>query len=144
MYGLVPFSRGETVSDFQDVYDLFNRFFNASLKAPQTTGSMRCDIRENDKSYILDIELPGVKKEDIDIRLDNGYLSVSVEAKEEQKKEKRNYIIQERKYGGCQRSFKVGSHLTKDDINAQYEAGILTITIPKKEETAKSYKIDIM
>ena len=95
---------------------------------------MRSDIKEKGNEYEIDIELPGVKKEDINVNLDNGYLTVSVNTQEETKSEKENYIVQERKYGGYQRSFRLNSDIDKSDIKAAYKDGILTLSIPKTEQ----------
>ena len=97
---------------------------------------MRTDIRETDTSYELDVDLPGFKKEDIKAQVENGYLTISaakgVEKKEDDKKGQ--YIRQERFSGACSRSFYVGDNVTKQDITAKFEDGILKLSIPKKDQ----------
>lgn len=146
MYGLIPFSRRNMLRDFNDVNDLFDQFFNASFMFPVVDPRMKCDIKEQDKHYVMDIDLPGVNKEDIEVRLEDGYLTVAVkkeESKEENKEGNVTYIVKERRYEGCQRSFKVSDQVTKDDINAKFEDGVLTLTIDKKEDEPKDTKINV-
>ena len=96
---------------------------------------MKTDIREHDAGYEVDIDLPGFKKDEISIELENGYLTVSaakgLDKDEEDKKGK--YIRKERYAGAMQRSFYVGENLTQEDIKAKYENGILRLSVPKKE-----------
>ena len=96
---------------------------------------MKTDIREHEKGYEVDIDLPGFKKDEIGIELENGYLTVSaakgLDKDEEDKKGK--YIRKERYAGAMQRSFYVGEYVTQEDIKAKYENGILRLSVPKKE-----------
>ena len=109
---------------------------------------MKTDIREHDAGYEVDIDLPGFKKDEISIELENGYLTVSaakgLDKDEEDKKGK--YIRKERYAGAMQRSFYVGENLTQEDIKAKYERGILRLSVPKKEakpvETKKTIAIE--
>jgi len=96
---------------------------------------MKTDVKETDNSYEVDIDLPGFKKDEINVQLDNGYLSISAAKgldKEEKNKEGK-YIRKERYAGAMSRSFYVGDSLTQEDIKAKYESGILRLSIPKKE-----------
>ena len=109
---------------------------------------MLTDIKESDKGYELEMDLPGFKKDEIGIELENGYLTVSaakgLDKDEEDKKGK--YIRKERYAGAMQRSFYVGENLTQEDIKAKYENGILRLSVPKKEakpvETKKTIAIE--
>ena len=95
---------------------------------------MKTDVRETDSGYEVDIDLPGFKKDEINIQLDNGYLSISAAKgldKDEQDKEGK-YIRKERYAGSMSRSFYVGNAITQDDIKAKYESGILRLSVPKK------------
>ena len=94
---------------------------------------MKTDIKENDSQYILDIDLPGFKKDEVQIDLNNGYLTVSAAKgldKDEQDKDGR-YIRRERYSGQVARSFYVGD-LKPEDISAKYEDGILKLSLPKE------------
>ena len=108
---------------------------------------MKTDVRETDSGYEVDIDLPGFKKDEINIQLDNGYLSISAAKgldKDEQDKEGK-YIRKERYAGSMSRSFYVGNAITQDDINANYESGILRLSVPKKaaEEIESAKRIAI-
>ena len=121
---------------FDDFYDDFeNEFFGRKnpLYGKHSKNMMKTDIRETDHSYELDIDLPGFKKEDIDITLENGYLTIST-SKGIDKDEKDNdgkYIRRERYSGSMSRSFYVGEGITHEDIKAKYEDGILKLSMPK-------------
>ena len=106
------------------------------LYGKRAKNMMKTDIREHDDGYEIDIDLPGFKKDEINVELDDGYLKISAEKsldKDEEKKHGR-YIRRERYAGALQRSFYVGDALTQEDIKAKYEHGILKLSIPKKEE----------
>ena len=113
-----------------------------------TNRLMKTDVHEKDGKYIMDIDLPGYKKDDVKISLYNGNLTISAEKNEsnEEKDAKGNLIRQERYSGSCSRSFYVGDSIRDNDIQASFKDGILTITVPTeahKEETEKKY-IDIL
>ncbi len=97
---------------------------------------MKTDVHEHDDQYEVDIDLPGFKKEEIHLSLENGYLTVSAEKglEKEETTKKGKLIYQERYTGALQRSFYVGDALTEEDITAKFENGVLQITVPKKTE----------
>ena len=105
---------------------------------------MKTDVKETDSSYEVDIDLPGFKKDEINAKLENGYLTISA-AKgldKDEKDKKGKYIRKERYAGAMSRSFYVGDAVTQEDIKAKYEDGILKLAIPKKDAKAvenKSY-----
>ena len=104
---------------------------------------MKTDVRETEDAYQLEMDLPGYKKDEIKVDLEKGYLTIHAvkEEKKEEKDEKTGkYIRQERFTGACQRSFYVGENLTEADIKGEFKDGILTLTIPKKEEKPKEEK----
>ena len=104
---------------------------------------MKTDVRETEDAYQLEMDLPGYKKDEIKVALEKGYLTIHAvkEEKKEEKDEKTGkYIRQERFTGACQRSFYVGENLTEADIKGEFKDGILTLTIPKKEEKPKEEK----
>lgn len=117
--------------------DLFNDSFFRS-----NSGVMKTDIKEKEGSYLLDVELPGFKKEEINLNLENGYLTIQANhnVDNSQKDEDGNVIRRERSYGSCSRSFYVGDALTEEDIKAKYENGELKIFLPKKELTKAETK----
>ena len=98
---------------------------------------MKTDIRETDENYEVDMDLPGFKKEEIQVSLENGYLSVSANkglSKEETEKKSGKVIRRERYTGGMTRSFYVGDALKQEDIKARFEDGVLRLLVPKKEK----------
>ena len=125
--------------------DLFDSFFthpfasmNGGAFASSARGLMKTDVRELDKTYELDVELPGFRKEDITLELDGGYLSIRAEKKEskDEKDDKGQYLRRERFAGACSRSFYVGEGLEPKDVVAKFEDGMLRLTLPK--ETART------
>ena len=118
-----------------------------ALYCKHASHEMKTDVRETDSGYEVDIDLPGFKKDEINIQLDNGYLSISAAKgldKDEQDKEGK-YIRKERYAGSMSRSFYVGNAITQDDIKAKYESGILRLSVPKKaaEEIESAKRIAI-
>ena len=95
---------------------------------------MKTDIREHDEGYEVDIDLPGFKKEDININYENGYLTISTSKRldKDEKDEQGHYIRQERYVGNMSRSFYLGD-IPKEDIKAKYEGGVLRLSVPKSD-----------
>ena len=96
---------------------------------------MNTDIKETDDGYELEMDLPGFKKDEVTVELDNGYVTIRAAkglGKDEQNKEGK-YIRKERYAGSCERSFYVGEAVTQDEIKASFRHGILRLDIPKKE-----------
>ncbi|AOZ95889.1 Hsp20/alpha crystallin family protein [Butyrivibrio hungatei] len=95
---------------------------------------MKTDIREKDDNYEISVDLPGFKKEDITVELDNGYITINasknLDKDEDNKKGK--LLRQERYAGSMTRSFYVGENVEKEDVDANYRHGVLNLTIPKK------------
>ena len=121
-----------TTNNF-NTFDIFDDMMNAFFK-PTTFSSksmhMRADVEENEKEYTLSVDLPGFDKKDIELSLDNGYLTIS--AKKEEKEEGKNYIRRERCLTSS-RTFYVGEVVSEEDIKAKFNNGTLTLNIPKLE-----------
>ncbi len=132
--------------------DLFDDFFNFNefpffddrderklekkLYGHRARNLMKTDVRETEKDYELIIDLPGFKKDEVKVSLENGYLTIGAEKgldDEEKEKKTGRYIRRERYAGSCQRSFYVGEDITQDDIKGEFKHGILKLSIPKKE-----------
>ena len=97
---------------------------------------MKTDIKEFDDKYEVEIDLPGFKKDEITVELDDGYLTISAAKgldQDEKEKESGRYIRRERYASACSRSFYVGEGVTEEDIKAEFKHGILTLVVPKKE-----------
>ena len=120
-------------------YDLFDSFFGGGdFFSPTTSTLMKTDIREQESKYLIDIDMPGFSKDNIDIQLEDGYLKISAQThKSTNEKEGERFVRQERFYGSCSRSFYVGEDITREDIKASFNDGILQITLPKKQEPEK-------
>ena len=107
---------------------------------------MKTDVHEKDGSYILDIDLPGYKKEDVNIELDKGYLTISAkhEVSDEEKDSKGNIIRQERSFGSCSRSFYVGDQIKPETISAKFENGVLKLNVPYEQPKPQVTNTKIM
>ena len=129
-----------------DIFDDFMDFsfpdVNRELYGKHAKNVMKTDVRELDNGYEIIVDLPGFKKDEIEVQLDNGYLNISaakgLDKDESDKKGK--YIRKERYAGALSRSFYVGDHITEDDIHAKFENGILQLDVPKKEAKAVETK----
>ncbi len=128
-----------------DVFDVFEDFFKPMFYDEQLD-SMRTDIKETDNDYQLSIEMPGFKKDEIKVALENGYLTVSAEKNEQQEEggENAKYLRKECRVS-CQRSYYVGDQVQEEAVKAKYENGMLLLTVPKEEPkklAAKSIAIE--
>lgn len=136
--------------------NLFDEFFNDPFFSGSTEKGndskklpiMRTDIMEKDGNYLMEIELPGFKKEDIKAELKDGYLTITAESNNsaENKDERGTVIHKERYTSSCKRSFFVGEQIRQEDIKAGFENGILKLQVPKdspKVEDTPKY-IDIL
>ena len=125
---------------FDDWFDGFDRDMNQMMKplyGKHAKDVMKTDVQERDGNYEVDIDLPGVKKDEVNIRLENGYLTVTASKgldKDEKGDEKSGYIRRERWSGSCSRSFYVGEGVKSEDVKARMEDGILHLTLPKEEQ----------
>jgi len=118
-------------------FDLFEDFFKGDEFFSRRENSiMKTDIREKADKYIIEMDLPGYEKENINLELKKGYLQVSAKVEKEKNEEDKHekYVHKERFYGTCARSFYVGDQIKEEDINAEFKNGILKVSIPKKEE----------
>ena len=128
---LMPSIFGENLfDDFMDGFAFPTANWNY---AKNTANAMKTDIKENDKGYELDVDLPGYKKEDVKAELKDGYLTISAsnDNTKEEKDEDGKYIRKERYTGSVSRSFYVGKYVTEEDIHAKFENGILKLSVPK-------------
>ena len=131
----LPSIFGDNLMDdfFNDFDRSFFRDFHPAVRA-ERTNLMKTDIRETDAGFDLDVELPGYKKEDLNLELNNGYLTISAETNttNEEKDTEGRVIRRERFSGSMKRSFFVGDDITEEDIKARFEDGILKLFVPKK------------
>lgn len=132
--------------------DLFDDFMNGfafpsfadfssvdkELYGKRAKNMMKTDVKETDGGYEVDMDLPGFHKDEIQLELQNGYLTVSASKGLDKNEEDKNgrYVRRERYSGSMSRSFYVGEQIREEDIHAKYENGILSFTVPKEEKKA--------
>lgn len=108
----------------------------------KTTSNMKCDIYEKDGNYFIEMDVPGFKKEDIDVDIDKGYLTISAKHEENIDEENKNYIRKERTYGSFSRQFYIGN-VVEEQVKAEFNNGTLKIVVPKEEEKETKRRIEI-
>lgn len=164
MFGLVPFTTSKNTdkdNGFMSLFDAFNEPFFTNTFAPvqQAVKSFKVDVKDNGSAYELTAELPGVKKENISLDYDNGYLTISTKvektvggdakdgkdakaAEGKDAKSEGKYVRRERYTGEMSRSFYIDG-IDEKNTKAAYKDGILTVTMPKAKEEEASTKINI-
>ena len=134
---LTPSIFGNSLFDEMMDFPFEDDFFGRKRPAYSgpANGLMRTDVSEKEDSYEVDIDLPGYKKEDLNIHLDNGNLIITAtkNTDNEQKDKDGKYIRRERYSGSMSRSFYVGKYVTEEDIHAKFENGILKLNVPKRD-----------
>jgi len=131
---------------FDDDFDnLFGNFLRPSSESEGGGLVPAIDVHENDHSYTVRAEMPGVKKDDIDVTVQDGILTINAESKyEHEEKEKGRVIRQERRYGKYVRSIRLGRDIDSDKVKANYKDGVLELVLPKVEEVQpKKISVDI-
>lgn len=130
MFSLVPMNRRE-MGLFGQMSELLNDpFFKNFGRSDQ---SFMVDIEDKGDSYVLEAELPGLKKDEIDISVDGDCLTISAKKDEETSKEEKNYIYRERRVGSYVRKFDI-SNVNAEAIEGDFKDGVLSLTMPKKEQ----------
>ena len=135
----LPTVFGENLMDVFDDFDrnFFRGFGNVdrALYGKHARNMIKTDVKETDEGYEVDVELPGFKKDEIHLELNNGYLTISTEKGLEKDKEtKKGRMLRQERYAGVmQRSFYVGEQITEEDVKASYENGVLHLLLPKKD-----------
>jgi HSP20 family protein len=118
-----------------DPFRGLDEIFNQSLLGPRlrATGmTPRMDVSENDQSYIVKAEIPGVKKEDIKVNIDGNQVSISAQTVQETEQKQENMLMTERSMGQFYRSFTLPQTVDDSQAKAEYHDGILELTLPKK------------
>ena len=118
----------------------FNFLDDSLLEDYRKTSIMNTDIIEKENGYELQIDLPGVTKEDIKIEMNKNLINISVSISKSSDEENKKYIRKERFTGEIKRSFNIGEDIDEDNINASFENGILYLNLPKKEENDSNKK----
>ena len=125
----------------EDLFDDFCGFptrelanIDKQLYGKHAQNLMKTDVHENEEDYEMDMDLPGFKKDQIKINLENGYLTISAAKEHDNEKKKHGKVIRQERYAGSmQRSFYVGDGVKTEDVKAKFEDGVLKLCIPKKE-----------
>ena len=134
---MLPSIFGESL--FDDWMDFPFRGFTSDvdhkLYGKNAARVMKTDLKEHDEGYELSIDLPGFKKDQIELQLQNGYLTITATkgVEEEEKNKKGKLVHQERYSGSMSRSFYIGESLTEEDVKAKFEDGVLTLDFPKEK-----------
>lgn len=133
---MLPAIFGENMFDemFDHAFDMDAMFGGKNpLYGKHAKNLMKTDIRETDNTYELDVDLPGFQKDEVQVELEDGYLTISARKglDKDEKDDQGRYIRQERYAGAMSRSFYVGEGITVDDMKAKFEDGILQISVPK-------------
>jgi HSP20 family protein len=148
MKEIVPFGRrrgGLVPGDlFRNFFgrDLMDEFFETGLTDVFGMTAMRADIRETDNEYIVEAELPGIKREDIDLNLSDDRLTISAKCEESTSSDKKNFICKERRFGQFSRTFLLQG-IDNEKVSAEYKDGILKVVLPKAKEVKRGRKIEL-
>ncbi|MDZ7291924.1 MAG: Hsp20/alpha crystallin family protein [candidate division KSB1 bacterium] len=133
---------------FAPMPSIFSAFERPSLRdwfdgeEQVVTYCPRVDVTENKENFVVRAELPGVKKEEVKLTLENNILTLSGEKRHEEQRDEANYHLRESRYGKFERSFRLTDNIDRSNITADYKDGVLTITLPKTKE-AQPKQIDI-
>lgn len=153
MNALTPF-RGSRPLWYESPFASFLRemeaMFDRSFPSPMFTVAnegirtqpVRADVRETDSEYIVEADLPGFDREEIDVVISDGCLTIKAERKEEVKQEEKGYIHQERKYQRASRSFYIEG-IDQSKVKASHKNGVLTLMLPKQAESSSTRRIEI-
>jgi len=134
-----PFNEITRFEPFMDMSDFFKGFpVRPLLRDFEYEPKMKMDVSENDSSYLLKAEIPGVNKDDIHISIDGNLVTISAEVKKEKEEKKDEKVIRsERYYGQVSRSFTLAGEVDADKVQAKYANGVLDVTMPKKANGKK-------
>ena len=151
MAGLVPFNRRNgnltrtgTGIGFENFYNMLDDFFGDGMMPSRNLlrDTFKIDIEDAEKEYLVEAELPGIKKEEIDLGIEEDNLCISVNRSEESNKDGKNFIHRERRASSMSRRIRLAD-ANLAEIKAKLEEGVLTVTIPKQDKSLTSRKIDI-
>jgi HSP20 family protein len=141
-YGLSRYSDDPFVAMQRVLQRTFDDALNGTSAAVSEAASMsvRLDVKEDDKSYAVTADLPGLKESDVDVTFDDGVLTIRGEKKVERDEKKDTWHLVERSYGSFARQISLPAGIQEDKIEAKFDKGVLTITLPKQTEAQKSAK----
>ncbi len=128
---IIRYTQNDPFQGFQALQDTMNRFFSEPATSRPWVPAV--DIRETENDLVLKADIPDMKFEDIDVRIENGTLSVRGERKFDQEKKEGGWHRVERSYGRFERIFTLPETVNPEGVSADYKNGTLTVTLPKKE-----------
>lgn len=145
MFDIVPFRRNHKLSRGYDAFENFvNEFFNDDFFYPTDKFiGFSADLSEDKDNYLIDADLPGMNKDNINIDLNDNNLTISAKREDvTEEKNKENYVRRERYFGEFRRSFYI-DNVDEKNIKASFKDGVLHVVLPKKDKTISGRKIDI-
>ncbi|MHB1314070.1 MAG: Hsp20/alpha crystallin family protein [Christensenellales bacterium] len=147
MAGLVPFNTNQNTSlstGFDDFYNMLDDFFadNWPFRRSLTADTFKVDVQENENEYIVEAELPGVKKEEVSVAMEDGKLRILVSREEKSEEKGKNYLHKERRFSSMARHIYLVD-ANSAGIKGKLEEGVLRIAVPKTEKQDRSVKVDI-
>jgi HSP20 family protein len=141
--GLIPFNkRGDLSTD--RLFNMMDDFFNDAWLPRRNllSDTFKVDVRDNEGDYTIEADLPGVKKEEVNLELNEGKLTIAVVRNEQVEDDKKGYIHKERRYSSMQRSVYLAD-ADSENVNAKLNDGVLTVVIPKKSQIDYKKRIEI-
>jgi len=144
--GLIPFNRRYAAfpTGFEDFYNVLDDFFTdgSGVRRNLDRDTFKLDVEDTLEAYKIHAEIPGVKKDEISLELNDGVLTISVKKEEHVKEEKKNYLHRERRLTSMSRKIHLGE-ARADGIKARLEDGVLSIAVEKERKTNKAISIEI-
>lgn len=134
---MLPGTRG-TMTPFERLWDVrrdLDRLFEGNEPNGSTLWAPAMDVIERENEIVCNVEIPGLNRDDLDIRVEGNVVTIAGEKKYEQKSEKEGFRHVERRYGRFERSFTIPSTVEQDKVTARYDNGVLTVTLPKTERS---------
>lgn len=142
MFELSPHRKRREMMTSLFGWDPFKEFLGNDL-LPNVFSEIKTDIKETENEFIVEADLPGIKKEDLVVELKDNTLTIAAKTVREEKKETENYLRRERSVGQVSRSYYV-ENVDADGVKADYKDGVLTVTLPKlKDNKANGFRIPI-
>ena len=138
MTTLMPYRYNRHLSNrSNDLLNPFDDFFRSFFGTDVSTNAMRVDVKDEGDHYLLEADMPGIKKEAVSIEVNDGVLTISAQTKQSREEKKENYVFSERRSGSFSRSFTLNG-IDEEKISAACEDGVLKLTLPKLGEEVKT------
>lgn len=142
MAGMIPYSNYERALRRQFPFDMFDDFFASPLSAVNANDAFKMDVEDAGDGYVITAYLAGVKRDEIDVELNEGRLSISVNKTETEEEQGKNYLHKETNAWSASRGVYLKDAATAG-LSAKLEGGVLTINVPKQDEKANVTKVSI-